>query len=455
MSKNTNLSFLTDYITADITNGRIGINNASPTVAFDVVGATKITGVLTLTGALTGTSGTFSGLVSGGNSSPSTSYNAGSWFTGDGLVAGNISSVGGIQINSSTTSTLSAIRFGDGDGANNLYDQGFIIYRHTTDAMLFGTNRSTVMTLTSAGNVGIGTSSPQTALDVIKSGTYQIHVANSSSSYADGRIHFGGLGTGDPYYYGTIGWDQSDVTMRIGAQCGNATGGIAFYTSPGTAAQSERMRITSAGKVGIGFTAPGGKLDVQDTGLAAPVDGQPGTGLNIRRTDGVLGLAIGYDDNGSSYLQVNRMDGNLTSVYHLMLQPVRGNVFIGTTTGAYKLTVNGQPGANGYTLWTNYSDRRLKENIQPLVNTSILDKINSLNPVTFNYNVASGYDKETRARKVSGFIAQELQEIFPEMVGTLKLNDEEYLDTNLSNLSLYLVKAVQELSTEINLLKQK
>jgi hypothetical protein len=52
MSKNTNLSFLTDYITADITNGRIGINNASPTVAFDVSGATKISGVLTLTSTI-------------------------------------------------------------------------------------------------------------------------------------------------------------------------------------------------------------------------------------------------------------------------------------------------------------------------------------------------------------------------------------------------------------------
>jgi hypothetical protein len=70
MSKNTNLSFLTDYITADITNGRIGINNASPTVAFDVSGATKISGALTLTGALSGASALFSGnLVLSGSDS--------------------------------------------------------------------------------------------------------------------------------------------------------------------------------------------------------------------------------------------------------------------------------------------------------------------------------------------------------------------------------------------------
>jgi hypothetical protein len=44
MSKNTNLSFLTDYITADITNGRIGINNASPSYAFDVNGTMRTSG---------------------------------------------------------------------------------------------------------------------------------------------------------------------------------------------------------------------------------------------------------------------------------------------------------------------------------------------------------------------------------------------------------------------------
>jgi hypothetical protein len=70
MSKNTNLSFLTDYITADITNGRIGINNASPTVAFDVVGVAKFSSSVTSGGELTTTSGLLS--ISGGGGAPPT-----------------------------------------------------------------------------------------------------------------------------------------------------------------------------------------------------------------------------------------------------------------------------------------------------------------------------------------------------------------------------------------------
>jgi hypothetical protein len=173
----------------------------------------------------------------------------------------------------------------------------------------------------------------------------------------------------------------------------------------------------------------------------------------IYTTDSILSI---YAASGGGEVKDLELRSSASATGGNITLKTNGNTLIGTyTDNGYKLNVNGQPGANGYTLWTNYSDKRLKENIQPLVNNTILDKINLLNPVTFNYNEASGYDKETRARKVSGFIAQELQEIFPEMVGTLKLNDEEYYDTNLSNLSLYLVKAIQELSAEINLLKQK
>ncbi|MFA5224529.1 MAG: tail fiber domain-containing protein [Candidatus Omnitrophota bacterium] len=124
---------------------------------------------------------------------------------------------------------------------------------------------------------------------------------------------------------------------------------------------------------------------------------------------------------------------------------IRGNVSIGTTTSTYKLTLNGQPGANGYTNWTNYSDRRLKEDIQGL-SGGVIDKIMKLKPSTFKYNEkyyqVTGYTKEDK--KLYGFVAQEIQEVFPEMVTERKIGDGSYLDTNLTNLQIYLVKAVQE-----------
>jgi hypothetical protein len=103
-------------------------------------------------------------------------------------------------------------------------------------------------------------------------------------------------------------------------------------------------------------------------------------------------------------------------------------------------------GANG--LPSQPFDARLKTNIAEL-SSDILDKVLQLKPSTFNYNDLSGYDAATKARTVTGFIAQELQNVFPDMVGHFNLNGVEYLDTNLSALSIYSVKAIQELNSKL------
>ena len=171
----------------------------------------------------------------------------------------------------------------------------------------------------------------------------------------------------------------------------------------------------------------------------------------------------GYRDLSSTVSSQNEvlkyMLGNLGGINSsLYVNSSTGNVGIGTTAPGYKLTLNGQPAANGYTAWTNYSDRRLKDNVIDLITddkTNILDKISKLRPVTFNYNELTGYDEETRSRRISGFIAQELQEIFPQMVATTTINGTEYLDTNLSDLSLYLVEGMKELLNKIELLENE
>jgi len=213
-----------------------------------------------------------------------------------------------------------------------------------------------------------------------------------------------------------------------------------------------RMTITSAGNVGIGTSSPNNTY----------------SGLTIYGSDPSLSMTT---SNSGGWVWTQYVNSSGTNNFSMgvnqavpywgvkvgagmdsptLVVSSGGNVLIGTTTdNGYKLNVNGQPGANGYTLWTNYSDLRLKENVTNLDANNILERINNLRPVTYNYNELSGFDEETRNRRISGFIAQELKEVFPDMVGTIKIKNIEYYDTNLSNLTLYLVKAIQELNEKL------
>jgi len=113
------------------------------------------------------------------------------------------------------------------------------------------------MRITSAGNVGIGTSSPQTTLHIrasqVASATYrsltslilernganEVQILSGSSSY--GQIRFG---DGDSDYRGAVNYRHDTDSMD-------------FVTTA-----AERMRIDSSGNVGIGTSSPAEKLHV-------------------------------------------------------------------------------------------------------------------------------------------------------------------------------------------------
>ena len=92
-----------------------------------------------------------------------------------------------------------------------------------------------------------------------------------------------------------------------------------------------------------------------------------------------------------------------------------------------------------------------KENIKSI--SGSLDKINSLNPVEFDW-------KKTGEHIKSGFIAQEVEKIFPEYIVENISNEGEEERKGLtggmtSGIVPHLVKAIQELKAEIELLKNK
>ena len=89
-----------------------------------------------------------------------------------------------------------------------------------------------------------------------------------------------------------------------------------------------------------------------------------------------------------------------------------GNVGIGTTSPSYLLEVDGSAGKPGGGTWSNSSDARLKENVQPIDGRQALDRLGRLQGVTFEWINPEQHSPGTRA----GLIAQEVETVFPDWV---------------------------------------
>jgi len=125
---------------------------------------------------------------------------------------------------------------GQGDGS--------LSFEAVNDAYTVG---SVKMTLTNAGNVGIGTSFPAAPLEISGTGTTSIITATSAASYSVLRLRNTGA---------------SGKSYEI-AVAGNTVGGVgnSLYFYDGTAT-AVRLLIDTAGNVGIGTSSPGVKADI-------------------------------------------------------------------------------------------------------------------------------------------------------------------------------------------------
>jgi hypothetical protein len=121
------------------------------------------------------------------------------------------------------------------------------------------------------------------------------------------------------------------------------------------------------------------------------------------------------------------------------LARIKGN----GTLRVSSLSTNGPVYSNNNILTnTNPSDRNLKENIVPIGNS--MDKVMALNPVTYTW--------KSNGAKGIGFIAQEVEEVIPELVNT---NDDGTKGIYSLEMIPYLVKALQEQQILIEDLKNR
>ena len=142
------------------------------------------------------------------------------------------------------------------DGSNGDFAGGdyFNISAYGTTDLAFGYAAGTKITMKSDGKLGIGTTSPSTALEVI--GDIKIKQASNYSNYS------------------LI--DASEALLTLSTYTVNASAYPAdIKFSPN---QTERMRITDDGNVGIGTTSPNSKLDIRRSGS--------GVALELHQTSG-------------------------------------------------------------------------------------------------------------------------------------------------------------------------
>jgi hypothetical protein len=178
---------------------------------------------------------------------------------------------------------------------------------------------------------------------------------------------------------------------------------------------------TSGGTSSILFTSPGNLNS--DYGYIQWFDNIPYPG----RTSNESGVLVIGAENDSS---VGVVGSDRISLY-----PCLGTGFVGINT-LYPTTALDVNGTCRATLFTTTSDYRLKTNILPLLPSRTID---DLKPVEYDMSGGQGHDM--------GFIAHEVQEVFPFLV-TGEKDGENMQSLNYTGLIALLVKEVQELKKE-------
>ena len=197
--------------------------------------------------------------------------------------------------------------------------------------------------------------------------------------------------------------------------------------------------------VGIGTTGPVFRLHVVDPGAA-------GLRVQTNTSGGAVASFGGFGDF--------QIDSNGTTGGRLLVRE-NGNVGIGTTNPPDRLSVLGDIrvgtlGTNGCIkrndgntiAGTCSSDVRFKRDITSFPN--LLNKVAQLRPVHYYWRAAEFPLKHFGDAQAYGLVAQEVEQVLPELVSE---DEQGYKQIDYSKLPLLLLQAVKELKAESDQLK--
>jgi len=273
--------------------------------------------------------------------------------------------------------------------------------------LAFGTNSTEKMRIASGGDitlsdnlgVGTGTTAPNSRLQIKKDGTGNYANQTFSNANSTAGITFGIAGSGTGNYLA-----NNAFLLNTGASA------FIFGTS-----DTERMRIDSSGRLGIGTTSP-------NSGYKVSIDANANHGLHIGNIgNGYSGL-VTIPDSSNNY-------------FPLYIFNSSGNA------NGYILS-----NSSGTTFSQSGSDIAFKENVKDW-NENVLDSFKNIKPSTFTYK------SDENKKEIKGYIAQNEVDKFPEAYQINPKDGKHWF--NPSGMTVYLMKAIQEQQVIIDDLKSR
>lgn len=359
------------------------------------------------------------------------------------------------------------------------------------DAMAYGQIRNgTPLYLDTTNNrLGIGTTTPGANLAIDNNttvqGSYGALITQFSNDIQGADINLrksrsGTLGTNTIVQNGDLvgalrfwgangtGYDQCGVISYVIDGAPGATNdmptALQFYTrADGAASLTERMRISNGGFASINDTPDstyrlriGGRLRV---GGQASGDSELAMASQATPANTAWQWAVRPDIGGSNDdLKLMRFVSGAFSDIPLQIQSSSGNVGLGTASPSYRLQLGSDSAAKPTTnTWTIASDARIKTNIQEYVKG--LEDICKVRPITYDYNGKGGIPAGPGGVSI---IAQEIQSVFPNCVGSYKakLNEDDEEESHILNyngheITFALINAIKELNAKVKALEAR
>jgi hypothetical protein len=296
--------------------------------------------------------------------------------------------------------------------------RGTGMYLAADSTLALSTTATERMRITSSGNVGIGTSSPAVKLDVAGS------VAINNSNY-------GFLRLGDANNNGwAISKESTDNSFNLweGGEQGSPV--------------ANRFKITQGGNVGIGTSSPTSKLHITSSGSSWE------SGLMLENTTAEQKFVLSTRNDLGSPSRFSISNETVFQEY-LSLLASNGYVGIGVINPQYQLQLNTDSAAKPSTsTWTISSDERLKENIEAADLDICYNAVKNIPLKRYKWKDEIYSAEQVADRSKIGWIAQDVQAVFPKAVNEHKFVYNQVKDEDGNVVSEDVIEDCLSLNTD-------